>query len=105
MDRPHFILLCTSVLSSCCQHLLQVEMAERYERRWAGHACASLCVSAAMQKELRQGWGVRAALCYDRPPLHFQPTPLPEAHQLLQASCAAVARQRRVCTVCVSMRA
>lgn len=28
--------------------------------------------------------GVRATLCYDRPPPHFRPTPLEEAHELLQ---------------------
>lgn len=27
--------------------------------------------------------GVSATLCYDRPPPHFRPTPLEEAHELL----------------------
>ena len=35
---------------------LQVEAAERYERAWARRAAASLCVSAAMQRELQHGW-------------------------------------------------
>lgn len=34
----------------------QVEAAERYERAWARRAAASLCVSAAMQSELRRNW-------------------------------------------------
>lgn len=60
-------------------------MAERHERAWAKRSHASLCVSAAMQAELRRGWGVRATLCYDRPPPHFRPTGLEEAHELLAA--------------------
>ena len=38
--------------------LLQVEAAERYERFWGPRADASLCVTAAMQRELAKGYGV-----------------------------------------------
>lgn len=36
----------------------QVHWSERYERAWAPHAWASLCVSKAMQKELARNWKV-----------------------------------------------
>jgi len=66
------------------RHHWLVHWSERYERAWAPHAWASLCVSKAMQKELARNWKVKAALCYDRPPAHFAPTPLAVTHELLQ---------------------
>ena len=47
--------------------LFQVNIAERYEKRWAPTAAAHLCVSRAMAAELRDGWGVHARVLHDRP--------------------------------------
>lgn len=56
--------------------LLQVRLAEGYERRWGRSAHASLCVTRAMQRELSKHWRVPATVFYDRPPAFFRPATL-----------------------------
>lgn len=53
-----------------------MRLAEQYERRWGRTANASLCVTAAMQRELAKGWRVPATVFYDRPPDFFRPASL-----------------------------
>jgi beta-1,4-mannosyltransferase len=57
------------------EHLV-VRAARRYERFAGRLADGHLCVSRAMQSELAERWGIRAAVCYDRPAEAPGPTPL-----------------------------
>jgi beta-1,4-mannosyltransferase len=61
-----------------------VRAARRYERSVGRRADAHLCVSRAMQEELRDHWGIDGAVVlHDRPSAHFSPTPAPVRRQLL----------------------
>ena len=52
-----------------------VRAARRYERFAGRLADEHLCVSRAMQAQLAERWGIRAAVCYDRPTDALGPTP------------------------------
>jgi beta-1,4-mannosyltransferase len=61
-----------------------VRLARRYERTLGGRADAHLCVSRAMQEELRAHWGIDGAVVlHDRPAGRFAPTPTPVRRELL----------------------
>lgn len=68
-----------------------METSERYERFWAARADASLCVTKAMQAELRTSWGVKATVFHDRPPADFRPATVQEMHRLLAGMRAVLA--------------
>lgn len=70
---------------------MQVRVAESYERFWGRTAAAGLCVTRAMQLELRQHWRVPATVFYDRPPDFFRPASLAEQHGLMQRLQPALA--------------
>ncbi|PSR84628.1 UDP-glycosyltransferase [Actinidia chinensis var. chinensis] len=53
-----------------------------FEKHYGKMANGSLCVTRAMQHELAQNWGIKAAVLYDQPPEFFRPTSLEEKHKL-----------------------
>ncbi|KAK1588231.1 hypothetical protein Q3G72_021167 [Acer saccharum] len=53
-----------------------------FEKYYGKMADGSLCVTRAMQHDLAQNWGIKAAVLYDQPPEFFHPTSLEEKHQL-----------------------
>ncbi|KAK3224712.1 hypothetical protein Dsin_004574 [Dipteronia sinensis] len=55
-----------------------------FEKCYGNMADGSLCVTRAMQHELGQNWGIKAAVLYDQPPEFFHPTLLEEKHQLFR---------------------
>jgi beta-1,4-mannosyltransferase len=61
-----------------------VRLARGYERALGRRADAHLCVSQAMQFELKQRWGIDATVLYDRPGAMFVPSPAPVRHELFQ---------------------
>ncbi len=56
--------------------VLQVQLAEAFERFWGRFGDRHLCVSNAMKDELQKHWRIKATVFYDRPPAQFEPTPL-----------------------------
>lgn len=65
-----------------------VRLARRYERALGGRADAHLCVSRAMQDELRAHWGIdRAVVLHDRPARRFAPPPAAVRRELLRRLC------------------
>ena len=62
---------------------VQVRLAQRFERFWGARGDQHLCVTKAMQKELRRGWRIPATVFYDRPPSFFRPASVAEEHDLL----------------------
>ena len=56
--------------------VLQVQLAEAFERFWGQFGDRHLCVSNAMKEELQKHWRIKATVFYDRPPAQFEPTPL-----------------------------
>ena len=54
-----------------------------YERAFGRLSTANLCVTRAMSEDLASGWGIRAAVMYDRPPDVFRSIDLLEKHELL----------------------
>jgi len=62
-------------------HLL-VNLSEKYERYWGKKADGGLCVTRAMQMELRNGWNIETEAFHDRPPDFFRPSTVPEQHDL-----------------------
>ncbi len=56
--------------------VLQVQLAEAFERFWGRFGDRHLCVSNAMRDELQKHWNIKATVFYDRPPAQFEPTPL-----------------------------
>lgn len=79
-----------------------VQLAKSHELAWGRAADQGFCVTAAMQHDLRERWGIKATVLYDRPPCHFRRTPLPAIHDLFvrlgpslagQPSCSAAAGQ------------
>jgi beta-1,4-mannosyltransferase len=61
-----------------------VKIAKWYERRFGRGAYANLCVSQAMQADLRLNWKIEANVLYDRPPVFFKEAKLQEKEELLQ---------------------
>ncbi|KAL6048653.1 mannosyltransferase [Balamuthia mandrillaris] len=59
-----------------------VKMYKWYEHFFGKLADANFCVSAAMQRELYQNWGICATVLYDRPPSFFRKRSIGEAHEL-----------------------
>ncbi|KAJ6752020.1 hypothetical protein OIU85_002441 [Salix viminalis] len=53
-----------------------------FERHYGKMAHGALCVTRAMQHELAQNWGIKAAVLYDQPPEFFHPASLEEKHKL-----------------------
>lgn len=53
-----------------------------FERHYGKMAHGSLCVTRAMQHELTQNWGIKAAVLYDQPPEFFHPASLEERHKV-----------------------
>lgn len=65
------------------QHHPATRLALWYERTLGRWADAHLCVSRAMQEELRAHWGIPdVTVLYDRPATVFVPTPLPQRQAL-----------------------
>ncbi|GFZ12353.1 UDP-Glycosyltransferase superfamily protein [Actinidia rufa] len=54
-----------------------------FEKHYGKMANGSLCVTKAMQHELTQNWGIKAAVLYDQPPEFFRPASIEEKHKLL----------------------
>lgn len=52
------------------------------EKHYGKMANGSFCVTRAMQHELAQNWGIKAAVLYDQPPEFFHPASLKEKHEL-----------------------
>ena len=63
-------------LMRLCLMVLQVQLAEAFERFWGRFGDRHLCVSNAMKDELQKHWKIKATVFYDRPPAQFEPTPL-----------------------------
>lgn len=59
-----------------------VRFAKWYEHLFGRFSSANICVTKAMQADLRDNWGVRATVLYDRPPVIFKETPLNDRHKL-----------------------
>ncbi|XP_056172843.1 UDP-glycosyltransferase TURAN isoform X2 [Syzygium oleosum] len=53
-----------------------------FEKHYGKMANGSFCVTRAMQHELAQNWGIKAAVLYDQPPEFFHPASLKEKHEL-----------------------
>ncbi|KAI3416854.1 Glyco_trans_4-like_N domain-containing protein [Psidium guajava] len=53
-----------------------------FEKHYGKMANGSFCVTRAMQHELSQNWGIKAAVLYDQPPEFFRPASLKEKHEL-----------------------
>jgi beta-1,4-mannosyltransferase len=69
-----------------------VRLLRSHERFFGRRAAAHLCVSRAMQSELRANWQIPgAAVLYDRPAAMFVPTPPPERSALLHRILDGVA--------------
>lgn len=68
-----------------------VRIATAYEHFWGRRADDGFCVTAAMQADLRHGWGVRARVLHDRPPSHFRPATLEQKHELFSKLRPALA--------------
>lgn len=65
------------------QHHPATRLAFWHERMLGRWADAHLCVSRAMQEELRRHWGIPdVTVLYDRPATVFVPTPLPQRQDL-----------------------
>jgi beta-1,4-mannosyltransferase len=60
-----------------------VALARAYEMSFGRRADAALCVSQAMAIDLKQRWGIEAAILYDRPAAQFEVTPAAERQALL----------------------
>jgi beta-1,4-mannosyltransferase len=60
-----------------------VRLAQSYEKLFGRAADQHLCVTEAMQQELRDNWGIVATVLYDRAPDIFHPASPAEVHQLL----------------------
>lgn len=59
-----------------------VKLAEWLERVFGAMATRHLCVTRAMQRDLRDNWGITAEVLHDRPPPMFEPTPRAARHEL-----------------------
>ena len=57
-------------------------MSARHEKFWGKRGNAHLCVTRAMQAELRHSWGISATVFHDRAPSSFRPCSLQEQHAL-----------------------
>ncbi len=69
-----------------------VRLARWYERLMGRYADAHLCVSRAMQTDLRENWGIPGAVVhYDRPVDFFARTPLQVRHDLFRRLRDAIA--------------
>ena len=62
-------------------HMMQVQLAEAFERFWGRFGDRHLCVSKAMKHELQKNWRIQPTVFYDRPPAQFEPTPLEQKVQ------------------------
>ncbi|KAI1713749.1 chitobiosyldiphosphodolichol beta-mannosyltransferase [Ditylenchus destructor] len=63
---------------------IQVRLASTWEGYWGQKADWNLCVSKAMQKDLRQRWGIKALTVYDKAPAWiFRPLSIEEQHNFL----------------------
>jgi len=54
------------------------------EKWFGGGAYGNFCVTNAMRQELRDNWGIKARVLYDKPPHFFRETPLPARHNLFE---------------------
>lgn len=59
-----------------------VKFAKWYERVFGQLAEKNICVTQAMQEDLRDSWHIRATVLYDRPPEMFRETSLNDRHKL-----------------------
>lgn len=59
-----------------------VKLAKLIESHFGRKATENICVTKAMQSDLRDNWNIRATVLYDRPPSQFRPTTLEEKHEL-----------------------
>ncbi|KAK2968724.1 hypothetical protein RJ640_005911, partial [Escallonia rubra] len=57
-----------------------------FEKHYGKMADGSLCVTRAMQHELAQNWGIKAAVLYDQPPEFFRQASLEEKHKIFRFS-------------------
>lgn len=81
---------------------LIVHIARWVERRFGRKAAYNLCVTQAMQRDLREQWSIEAQVFYDRPAPQFQPIAVEQKHDLfvrlaveypVQFGCGVVAEQ------------
>lgn len=63
---------------------LAVRVARWVERRFGRKASDNLCVTQAMQYDLREQWAIEAHVFYDRPAPQFQPISLDQKHELFR---------------------
>ncbi|GBG83724.1 hypothetical protein CBR_g37525 [Chara braunii] len=59
-----------------------VTISRWYERYFGKKADAHICVTEAMRQELKDNWGIRATVLYDRAPDFFRPSTISEKHEL-----------------------
>ena len=62
---------------------MQVSTAARHEKFWGRRGHEHLCVTKAMQAELRHSWGISATVFHDAAPRSFKRCSLQEQHALL----------------------
>ena len=67
---------------------LLISLAAAYERALGPLADAHLCVSAAMQADLRVAWGIDAHVVYDRAPARFYRRSADERRELIRRLAA-----------------
>ncbi|CAK7327701.1 unnamed protein product [Dovyalis caffra] len=68
-----------------------------FEKHYGKMAHGSLCVTRAMQHELAQNWGIKAAVLYDQPPEFFHPASLEEKHKLFCRLDKLISESQGVC--------
>lgn len=65
------------------RHFL-VRLSEWHEKKYASSADGALCVSKAMQKDLRSRWNVSATVFHDRPPAFFKKSTVRQRKNVLK---------------------
>lgn len=63
---------------------LIVRVARWVERRFGRKASENLCVTQAMQCDLRKQWAIEAQVFYDRPAPQFHPISMQQKHELFK---------------------
>jgi len=59
-----------------------VKLAKWIEKKFGAKASANFCVTKAMKEDLKNDFGVKATVLYDRSPVQFRPISLEEKHNL-----------------------
>lgn len=67
-----------------------VKMAKFIEFYFGRKAAGNICVTKAMQTDLRDNWGIQATILYDRPPMQFHPISIEEKHELFMHLCNTI---------------